>query len=372
MMASEGRRSNEMDQDLLAVDYCIDCGKCYDVCHIAKVTDNKYTPRSKIMLLQKLIEGNETEQEEINDVYLSTRCGACDDVCPMNIPITAIIQREREILAQQGKEPARTTQICRNILEAGSPGRKDASVRNSWITDELELEDSSDVAYMAGCWIAFAHQDIARSTIRILNAGGITPRVIPEEKCCGLFLIDNGHLEEAGEYAKEYVEYLESLGIKKVIASCPGCYTVLKEEYPKLFRKPEFEVIYSLSLFDQLIDEGKLCPKKLNKTVSVRDACAIMEISDIPRKILSSMGIEVREMFDRKNACCGGPGGVKPNFPEISSNIAMLTIEHFKDTPDGTVSYCPFCYHHLENVCQEKDEEMDMQDISQLLLQSIL
>ncbi|MEL4304813.1 (Fe-S)-binding protein [Methanococcoides sp. LMO-2] len=361
-----------MDEDLLAIDYCIDCGKCYDVCHIAKVTDNKYTPKSKIMLLQKLLDGDELEQEEINDVYLSTRCGACDDVCPMNIPITDIIQREREILAKQGNEPARTSQICRNILEAGSPGRMDASIRNSWATDELEISDSSEVAYMAGCWIAFAHQDIAQSTIKILNAGGIVPRIIPEEKCCGLFLIDNGHLEEAKEHAKEYVEYLESLGIKKVIASCPGCYEVLGKEYAKLFRKPEFEVIYSLSLFEQLIDEGKLIPKKLNRTVSIRDACAIMEMSDIPRKILSSMGVEVKEMFDRKNGCCGGPAGVKPNFPDISSKTAMLTIEKFKNTPNGTVSYCPFCYHHLEGVCKEKGEELDMQDISILLLESIL
>lgn len=361
-----------MDEDLLAIDYCIDCGKCYDVCHISKVTDNKYTPKSKIMLLVKLLDDDELEQEEINDIYLSTRCGACDDVCPMNIPITDIIQREREILAKQGKEPARTSQICNNILEAGSPGRMDASIRNSWVTDELELDDNSDVAYMAGCWIAYAHQDIARSTIKILNAGGIIPRIIPEEKCCGLFLIDNGHLDEAREHTKKYVEYLESLGIKKVIASCPGCYEVLGKEYPKLFREPDFEVIYSLSLFNQFIDEGKIKPKKMDRTVSVRDACAIMEISDMPRKILSSMGVEVKEMFNRKHACCGGPAGVKPNFPEISSKTAMLTIEHFKDTPDGTVSYCPFCYHHLESVCKEKDEEMDMQDISIMLLESIL
>ncbi|MCM1986654.1 MULTISPECIES: (Fe-S)-binding protein [Methanococcoides] len=361
-----------MDEDLLAVSYCIDCGKCYDVCHIAKVTDNKYTPRSKIMLLQKLIDGDELDQDEVDDVYLSTRCGACDDVCPMNIPITDIIQRERTILAEQGKEPARTSQICKNIIEAGSPGRKDATLRNSWINDEIELSETSDVAYMTGCWIAFAHQDIARSTIKLLNKAGITPRAIPEEKCCGLFLIDNGHMEEAKEYAKEYVEYLESLGIKKIIASCPGCYIVLKEEYARLFREPKFEVVYSLELFRDLIQEGKLVPKALDRKVAIRDACAILEMSDIPREILRSMQVEVKEMFGGKHGCCGGPAGVKPNFPEISSKVGMITIEKTKDYPDGVVSYCPFCYHHLEDVCRQEGKEFRIKDITGLLLESVL
>ncbi len=43
-------------------------------------------------------------------------------------------------------------------------------------------------------------------------------------------------------YAKEYTEYLEALGIKTIITSCPACNKVLGTEYEALFRKPAFEV----------------------------------------------------------------------------------------------------------------------------------
>lgn len=349
---------------------CIDCGECIEACYIAKVTDNKYTPKSKIMLLQKLLEGHELEQEEIDNIYLSTGCGACEAVCPADISITDVIKIERAILAQQGKEPAWITQVCTNTMKLGNLGGEDSSNKNSWVTDELELSDNSDVAYMAGCWISVAKHDIARSTIKILNKGGIVPRLIPKEKCCGHMLIANGHIQETKQYVKDYVEYIESLGIKKLVVSCPGCYSHFMKEYPELFRKPDFEVEFSVSLFSQLIEEGKLSPKKMNKTVSVKDACVIMQKSDIPRKVLSSMGIEVKELTDRNIFCCGGPE-VKPAFPEISSKVAMFTIDNFKETPDGVVSYCPFCYVHLEDVCKEKDKEMAMQDISNLLLESL-
>ncbi|WP_462273156.1 (Fe-S)-binding protein [Methanohalophilus sp.] len=88
---------------------------------------------------------------------------------------------------------------------------------------------------------------------------------------CSLFLIDNGPLEEAAEHAKKFVDYIESLGVKKVLVSFPGCYIVLSREYPDLYRKLDFDVEYSLNIFRDMINDGILKPKKLDYTVSIRD-----------------------------------------------------------------------------------------------------
>lgn len=355
------------------VNSCIDCKQCWDICPVNMVTEgDRFTPQAKIRTLEKIVEGRELTQEEMDNVYLSTRCGACDDVCPVDIPITDIIQYERELLAQQGREPAKTTAISRNILENNSPGSMDPATRFDWVTEDLDIAESSEIAYMAGCWAAHSQPDIARATIRLLNHAGIRPMLLKEEKCCGLFLIDNGHLEEAAEHAGKFVDYIESLGVKELVVSCPGCYLVIGHEYPKLYRELNFRVVHSLNMFRDMIADGTLRPQKLDYTVSVRDACPLRKATDVPRSILAGMGVEVKELFDGKQVCCGGPAGLKPNFPEIANTIAMLSVEGYKDKADMLVSYCPFCMHHMEGACKSKEETMEMKDIAVILEKACL
>jgi glycerol-3-phosphate dehydrogenase subunit C len=373
VLISVRNQSDMMHRFEEEINSCIDCKKCWNVCPVNMVTDgNRFTPQGKIESLTKIVKGEELTQEEMDNIYLSTRCGACDDICPVKIPITDIIQYERGLLAQQGREPLKTTAISKNILERNSPGSMDPATRFDWVSDDLDIAESSDVAYMTGCWVAHSQPDIARATIRLLNHAGIRPMLLKEEKCCGLFLIDNGHLEEAAGHAKRFVDYIESLGVKKVIASCPGCYLVLGQEYPKLYRESGFKVEHSLNIFRDMIADGILEPNKLDYTVSVRDACPLRKSKDVPRSILASMGVEIKELFDDKQICCGGPAGLKPNFPEIAADIAMMSVKDYKKKTTMLVSYCPFCMHHIGGVCKSKGEELNMKDISVLLAESVL
>jgi len=360
-----------MDPYQTAVDSCIDCGKCGEVCPISMVSDNPiYTPDSKIKLLSKIAGGEELEKDEFDTIYLCTRCGVCDDVCPEDIPISDIIQHERELLAKQGREPERTKHIVSNILEKKNPGGFDNSKRMDWITEDLKLSKDSDIGYMAGCWVAFKHPEIAQATIRVLNSCGIEPRIMEEEQCCGLFVIDNGHLDEAREHAKNYVDYIESLGIKQLIVSCPACYGVLKFQYPKLYRNTKFEVLASIEVFKKLIEEGKLKPKQIDGMATLKDACPLRHMYDVPRSILASMGVEMKEMFNKQTICCGAPAGVKPNYPEIADAIGMLHLQKASEMSSLMVTYCPFCQYHLEGVSQKSDVKVPMKDIAVLLEES--
>lgn len=355
------------------VESCIDCNLCWDVCPVNRIKGGDvYTPQGKIMSLAKVVAGEELSKEEMDNIYLSTRCGACDDICPSNIPITDIIQYERQLLEEQGREPQMTTGIAKNIMELNSPGGMDRSKRFDWVSDDLILDGSSDTAYMTGCWIAYSQPEIARATIRLLNHAGIEPRLIDEERCCGFFLIDNGHFEQARERAKEFVEHIESLGIKKVIASCPGCLITLRDHYAELYREPAFEVVYSLDLFNDMVKDGVLEPNPLDITVSIRDACPLREIKHVPRELVRSTGAGIEELFDGEHVCCGGPAGLKPNFPETSAEIAMLSVKDYKQRSDALISYCPFCKHHIGGVCASSGEELDMRDVSVLLAESVL
>ncbi|MHC1592466.1 MAG: (Fe-S)-binding protein [Methermicoccaceae archaeon] len=357
-----------MDPYQTAVDSCIDCGKCGETCPICMVSDNPiYTPDNKIKLVAKIASGEELEKDEFDSVYLCMQCGACNDVCPVDIPISKIIRHERELIAKQGKEPEKTKRIVNNVLEKKNTSGIDNSKRSEWVTDDLRFSKKSDIGYMAGCWVAFKHPEIAQSTIRVLNSCGIEPMLLEEERCCGLFVIDNGHLDEAREYAIDYVNYIESLGIKKLLLSCPACYGVLKFYYAELYREPKFEVVATIELFKQLINEGKLKLKQAGGTVSVKDGCPLRHMYDVPREILASMGMEIAEICNKETLCCGAPAGVKPNYPDIADDIGMLSLQKAKEISELMVTYCPFCQYHLEGVSEKRGVDEPMKDIASLL-----
>jgi len=348
---------------------CTDCDLCTGVCAFSVVGEKElYSPKHKIAQLEKIANGEELSQDEYDTVYLCTRCGVCNDVCPVDIDLAGIIQHERGLLTRQGREPEKTAHIANNILTSYNPkGEKNEHRNDLWITEDLKLDPESKIAYMAGCWIAFKNVDIARDTVRILNACGITPRAIEEERCCGLFLVDNGYLDEMKEYAKSFTDYLESLGIEKIITSCPGCYIILGKAYESLYRKPSYEVVHAMDVFEQLYDDGKMKIKKQHGIVSLKDACPMKDMFDVPRKLLGAMGKDVQEIKGETTFCCGAPAGAKPNYPELSGKIGKVSLDRSSNT-DTMVTYCSFCKHHFDGI---KDAEgitsPEVKDIASVL-----
>ncbi|RZN50537.1 (Fe-S)-binding protein [archaeon] len=350
------------------VEECTECGECNLVCPVCAVDDRViFGPEHKIKLLAKIEANGQLSQEEIDSIYLCTRCGVCNDVCPVDIDIYNIVQYERSLLAKQGREPDKTKHITNNILTKYNPKGLDNEERESmWVTDDLEFSDDSSLGYMAGCWVAFKNPHIAQDTVRLLNTSGVKPRLIPDERCCGLFVIDNGHLEEARDYAKSYTDYLESLGIKRLLVSCPSCYNVLNNLYPGLYRKPKYEVVHAIAYFKELYDAGKLDFNNMGEKVMIKDACPMKDHYDMARELLDAAGYSVFDPFDKKGFCCGAPAGVKPNYPEISNAIGKYSLDKRGDAT-SVVTYCPFCMHHFDGVREAYDIETPIEDIASLL-----
>ena len=70
--------------------YCIDCGRCKEVCPVFKVT-GQYSPVDLITLKNK-------NRGEIAKIITknTTFCANCDVVCPVNIPFTEIMIKQLE------------------------------------------------------------------------------------------------------------------------------------------------------------------------------------------------------------------------------------------------------------------------------------
>jgi heterodisulfide reductase subunit D len=75
--------------------------------------------------------------------------------------------------------------------------------RLGWLSQDYSVSDRADVLFFVGCAPYLEHVftfdvkplDIARATLRILNASGIRPAVLPDEKCCGHDALWTGDIE---------------------------------------------------------------------------------------------------------------------------------------------------------------------------------
>jgi len=199
-----------------------------------------------------------------------------------------------------------------------------------------------------------------------------------KEICCGATTYNLGVEDAFKEIATENTEMLNSLEVGKVLTSCSGCYSVMKNEYPKVARR-NFEVVHVVEYLDQLITEGKLKPTKpVNLKITYHDPCHLGRYSglyDAPRRILEAIpGIELIEMpRNREKAwCCGAGAGVKTTYPDFAAWIGEQRVEEAKATgAEALVTACPFCEGNLSDVVQATEAGLEVFDVTDLLLKSL-
>jgi L-lactate dehydrogenase complex protein LldF len=106
---------------------CIRCGACMVVCPVFRqVTGHAYRtvyPGPIGILVAPYLEPGRTPPDA---PYFSTLCGACSDICPVRIPISALIAKRREDLWEAGAAPAMVRQgvgLWKTAQKGGPIGR---------------------------------------------------------------------------------------------------------------------------------------------------------------------------------------------------------------------------------------------------------
>ncbi|AGK60659.1 hypothetical protein Asulf_00641 [Archaeoglobus sulfaticallidus PM70-1] len=184
--------------------------------------------------------------------------------------------------------------------------------------------------------------EILRGIYSLLNDAGIDVYYRPELDCySGILLYDFGDDEGFEEHAKFVAENLEKAGVKKIVTVDPHTTYALKVLYPKYAGK-SFEVKNYLELL-----EGRISGKGNGKVV-IHDPCyygRYLEISEKPRKLLESIGVEYANIRNSGNltSCCGGP--IEALSPKISRDVAKLRLEELGN--GRIVTMCPVCMANL-------------------------
>jgi Fe-S oxidoreductase len=188
------------------------------------------------------------------------------------------------------------------------------------------------------------------------------------EACCGSVMERVGWSEEdVAKQMEKNVQAIAEQGVEEVIFSCAGFYRMFKEEYPKHVKVP-----FKVRHVSEYLADKDLKLKTLQKKITYHDPCHLGRHSGVykaPRAVLAKVpGAEFKEM-PRNSAearCCGGGGGVRSAYPELSEQIAGKRVSE-ANFADVLVTSCPFCVNNLRVGKERTKAKVEVMDLVELI-----
>jgi Fe-S oxidoreductase len=408
---------------------CLECGKCTAICPISRY-DRHFSPRRTVgrALMRH-------DQALLSDdrLWMCLTCLGCSQVCPAGVAysdLTLAVRTEARRLGAaalciHGEAIHAWMRLMMNPAlkqhrlswltkgpptangSAARPGRARelAEVRRPPMNHtphntqpatlnpphELLTSDSSDTLYFVGCapyygalfeLLGVDGDEIARSTLRILNALNVQPQVLADERCCGHDLLWEGDVEGFQALARLNAALIRASGARRVVTACPECARALKADYPAHGFKLDVEVLHVSELLassDLHFTQYAFPKGDLSARITFHDPCRLgrhLGIYDAPRQALGRMGLELVEMQRvRANALCCGTNGWT-HCAAANKAIQVDRLREARATGAGLlVTACIKCQIHFKCAMQDQRlaEEigMEIKDLAVLAAEAL-
>jgi len=398
-----GKAADISWKGLLDMASCTECGRCQSQCP-AWHTDKPLSPKMLIMAmrdhaLSKVpsdipIVGSAHENAINPDVLWScTTCGACVNECPVDIEhVDHIVNMRRFQVLVESEFPTELGGTFRNLEKAGNPWGANRTDRDAWISEvnfPIRVIDSvipDDVEYLFWVGCAGAYEERAKKTTKavaeLLYMAGVSFGVLGKRETC-----TGDPARRAGNeflyqiLSRENIETLQetfgSRGVKKVVVTCPHCFTTIGRDYKQ--QGFELQMVHHTQLLNTLIKEGKLktSPHKADKKLTYHDPCYLGRHNQIyqpPRELLESTGVSVTEMprNQERSFCCGAGGGRMWMEENLGTRINLNRVDEAIATgADQVAVACPFCRVMVSDGMTARESTTEVLDVAQVLLNNL-
>jgi len=393
---------------LLDMATCTECGRCQSQCP-AWHTQKPLSPKLLIMAMrdhalakigtdkaQDKIVGSAHENAISLDVLWScTTCGACVEECPVDIEhVDHIVNMRRFQVLVESEFPTELGNTFRNLEKAGNPWGANRVDRDAWIKEvdfPITVIDSvipEDVEYLFWVGCAGAYEERAKKTTKavaeLLYISGVKFGVLGKrETCTGDPARRSGNEFLYQILSRENIETLQETfgtrGVKKVVVTCPHCFTTIGRDYKQ--QGFELQMVHHTQLLNQLVKEGRLKPippqQADAKKLTYHDPCYLgrhNQIYEPPRELLESAGVEVSEMprNQERSFCCGAGGGRMWMEEKIGTRINLNRVDEAIATGAQEVAVgCPFCRVMISDGMVAKESSVEVLDVAQIMLRSV-
>ena len=248
------------------------------------------------------------------------------------------------------------------------------------IADLFAKGEKPEYLFWVGSAGAFddRYKKVTREFVKILHHFNISYAVLgTEETDSGDVARRSGNEMLFQMQALMNIELFRMYEVKKILTCCPHDYNTFKNEYPDLGL--ECEVIHHSQFLASLAPSLAPSPNWGRDgvgAVTFHDPCYLGRANgeyEAPRKVLSALGLELREMKRSKSfaLCCGAGGGQM--FKEAEPGKKEVFIERMEDVIASGASVvstaCPFCMVMMTDGIKykNKEEEIRNYDIAELV-----
>jgi len=397
-----GTRADITWKGLLDMSSCTECGRCQSQCP-AWHTEKPLSPKLLIMAMRDHAFAKTVENEAMvgenaaitaDILWSCTSCGACVNECPVDIEhIDHIVNMRRYQVMVESDFPSELGGTFRNLEQSGNPWGANKNDREAWIAEcdfpirvvEGVLPDEVEYLFWVGC--AGAYDERARKTTKavaeLLYMAGVEFAVLGKKETC-----TGDPARRAGNeflyqiMAAENIETFKEVfadrpkGKKKVVVTCPHCFTTIGRDYAQ--SGFELEMVHHTQLLNQLVREKKLLPIKMSHTArTYHDPCYLgrhNEIYQPPREILEATGATITEMPRNKERsfCCGAGGGRMWMEEKLGTRINLNRVDEAIGTGASELAVaCPFCRVMTTDGMSSRESAMEVLDVAQVLLRSV-
>ncbi len=386
---------------------CTECGRCEINCP-AFISGKDLSPKKVMhegrMVAEQEVRGligmarsnGDVEPLKLIDavgfdpIWDCVNCGACQYQCPVFIEhIPAIMDMRRYLVMDEANMPETAAGALMQLEQRGHPWRGTPLTRTAWM-EALDFEVPSfdgtqDFLYWVGCTGALVERnvEVTQAVARLLHEAGVTFGCLGDEETCTgdpARRLGNEYLYQI--QAGQTIELLKAKNVQKVIAACPHCFNVMKNEYPQL--DGHFGVYHHTEVLTDLLKEGRLkVQHDLPEKIAYHDSCFLGRHNDIydpPREIIEAIpNAELMELPRcRENGLCCGAGGSHMWMEESKGRrINHLRTEEAQESGCKLLAAnCPFCIQMFDDgiPAVERDEEKRMKayDVAELLEMAVL
>ena len=377
---------------------CTECGRCEEQCPAAN-TQKPLSPKKLIhdfkldlfdnanAILAKDAEAVPPFLREdspiTGDVLWScTTCRACEDICPVNIEhLDFIIESRKHQVLMEASFPPEVQETFTNLENQANPWGFAADTRADWAKDlDVPLmtdNPEADVLYFVGCSGSFDDRGkkITQAMARVLNRAGVNFAILgPEEACNGDVARRAGNEYLAQMLIQQNVEVLNQYNPKTILTGCPHCFNTLKNEYPQF--GASYPVVHYTQYLLDLHQQGRLKPNNQNQgSLTFHDSCYLGRwngIYEAPRDLLRSMNssgsLVEMQRTNEKGFCCGAGGGRMFMEETLGKRINIDRAEEVMKTGAATLaSACPFCATMLMDGLMDKESDIIVKDIAEIV-----